>query len=243
MKKAVFVSDSEDFITVRLAEIGYDVIKTVPNMQLDEPVRAHADCALFSPDGDTFFVEQGNYENIVNFFTKGESNYFNKKGKEIISACGIKSPYPDEVKLNCKCFGRKILCNTALVSSEIKEFAKNNKYEMMHCNQGYAACSSVKLNENAAITDDESVYDTLISNGIDCIKVSKGSVKLKGFNYGFIGGCCGMTEKNRIVFAGNINKHSDADKIKSFINKYGIEIINLSDGDLIDIGGIILLNY
>lgn len=241
MAKTLFLSDSEPEIIHKLKFLGYDVLTVKANGQLDTSIIAHADCALFSPEKSTYFVEKGNHENIVKHFTKGETQKKTAEDYRIIAVEGVKSPYPDDVKLNCKQFGKKILSNTDTVAAEIAEFAYNNGYKLIHCNQGYAACSTVKLNDSAAITDDESVYNTLTANRIDCIKVSKGSVKLKGFDYGFIGGCCGLTEKNKIVFTGNIEKHSDAELIKKFLIKYGIDYICLTDGELIDIGGIIPL--
>ncbi len=241
MNKTLFVSGSEPQIVNRLKTLGYSVLEVNPNKRIDSAVASHADCTLFSPDSKNYFVEKGNYNNIVNFFTKGEENGYIKEGKRIIAIDGIKSPYPDDVKLNCRQFGTKILCNINTAAPEITDFAYKSSFELIHCNQGYAACSTVKLNDTSAITDDESIYNTLTANGIDCIKVSKGSVKLNGFDYGFIGGCCGLTEKNKIVFTGNIEKHSDADIIKKFLNKYSIEYICLTDDELIDIGGIIPL--
>lgn len=238
MKKTLFLSNSEPAVVEKLHQLGYETLICSPNNNITGSVSAHADCALFSPDNKTYFCEQGNYNNIVNYFTKGEEQLKNGDIK-IIPINGIKSPYPDDVKLNCKCFGKYILCNSDCISKEIADFAHFNSFELIHCNQGYSACSTVKLSDNAAITDDSSVYYTLSSIGIDCIKVSKGSVKLKGFDYGFIGGCCGLIEKNSIVFTGNIDTHADAELIKSFLSKHNIEYINLTDDEMIDIGGII----
>ncbi|MCQ2483703.1 MAG: hypothetical protein MJ168_00055 [Clostridia bacterium] len=240
MRKTLFLSDSEPVVVEKLRRLGYDTLVCRPNNDITDSVSTHADCALFSPDNKTYFCEQGNYSNIVNYFTKGEGQLINGD-ITIIPINGIKSPYPDDVRLNCKCFGKNIICNTNYISKEIADFAHFNTCDLIHCNQGYSACSTVKLSDNAAITDDSSVYNTLSSIGIDCIKVSKGSVKLKGFDYGFIGGCCGLTEKNKIVFTGSIDKHADAELIKSFLSKHRVEYINLTDGELIDIGGIIPL--
>lgn len=240
MNKTLFLSGSEPEIINKLNTMGYNIIISEPNKALDVPIRSHTDCLLFKPDKNTYFIEEGNYHNLVNILTKDEEqNLF--KEKNITKVSVIKSPYPDDVKLNAKVFGKKILCNTNTVSDYIKAYALKNNYKLIHCNQGYAACSTVKLTDNAAITDDLSVYNTLSSIEIDCLMVSKGSVKLKGYSYGFIGGCCGMIENNLIAFTGNIDKHADSELIKNFFMKHCIDYINLSDGELIDIGGIIRL--
>lgn len=240
MNKTLFLSGSDLEIINKLNTMGYNTIISKPNEALDVPIRSHADCLLFIPDENTYLIEEGNNNAIVNYLTKGEES---KKisNSEIIMVSGIKSPYPNDVKLNAKVFGKNILCNINTVSSYIKEYAQNHGYRLMHCNQGYAACSTIKLSDNAAITDDISVYNTLSSIGIDCLMVSKGSVKLKGYNYGFIGGCCGMIENNLIAFAGNADTHADSELIKNFLVKHCIDYVNLSDGELIDIGGIVTL--
>lgn len=240
MKKTVFISGLEPEFIRSLNNLGINTLTVNENPRLDSATSRHADCALFSADGKTFFVEQGNYNNIVNYLTIGEGKQKSDEGA-VLPVENIHSPYPNDIALNCKTFGRYILCNVTHASAGIRDFALSHGYELIHCNQGYAACSTVKLSDNAAITDDESVYDTLSSIGIDCLRVSKGSVKLKGFDYGFIGGCCGLIEKNKIVFTGSIDKHTDSEMIKEFLSKHNIEYINLTDTELVDIGGIIPL--
>lgn len=240
MKKTLFLSGDEPVIIEKLNNMGYKTLICRKNEAINNTAASHADCALFTPDGINYFVAEHNYQNIVNNLTIGEGA--DKKGnRNIIKINGIKSPYPADVKLNSKTFGRKILCNTDYIADEIKDFAQNNGFELMHCNQGYTGCSTVKLSDNAAITDDITVYKTLTVNGIDCITVSKGSVQLKGFGYGFIGGCCGMIENNLLAFTGNPDTHADAELIKNLLRMHNIDYISLTDGKLIDIGGIIAL--
>ena len=50
-----------------------------------------------------------------------------------------------------------------------------------------------------------------------------------------------MIDNNLIVFTGNLETHTDCDKIISFLNKHNVKYIELSDGPLVDIGGIIPL--
>ena len=51
----------------------------------------------------------------------------------------------------------------------------------------------------------------------------------------------GIIDKNLLAFTGNLESHNDAELIIQFLNKYGIKYINLNDGALVDIGGIIPL--
>ena len=48
-----------------------------------------------------------------------------------------------------------------------------------------------------------------------------------------------MLGPDRIVFTGSLNNHEFGNEITKFCDKYGKKIIELSDGPLVDIGGII----
>lgn len=242
--KTVFVSAEYPNIIKSLTEnFNLDIIEVEQNPDLEPSVSSHADCMLIQIDLNTVLVEKNNYNKIVNYFTN-KTGEVNSNFNIIMEKEQIKSPYPGDVKLNCKVIGNRIICNKAKISSFIKDYSYKSHIELIHTNQGYAACSAIVLNDNALITDDESIYLSSKSNGIDCILISKGSVKLKGYNYGFIGGTCGMLDKNLLAFTGKLKSHSDAERIISFLNKHHINYIELSDEPLIDIGGIIpLIEY
>lgn len=237
--KTVFVSaEYPDIIKSLTEKFNLDVVEVEPNNELEPSISSHADCLFLQLDKNTVIVEENNYNKIVNFFTsKGGDLPINLN----IEKEQVKSPYPDDVKLNCKVIDNRIICNKSYISSHIKDYACKNGIELIHTNQGYAACSVIVLNDNALITDDESIYQSSKTNGIDCILISKGSVKLKGHNYGFIGGTCGMLDKNLLAFTGKLKSHSDAELIISFLNKHRIKYIELTDEPLVDIGGIIPL--
>lgn len=232
MVRTVLISFSDKRIINELHRIGIAAVPVKRNVLLDRAVSTHADCAALRI-GSVIFSEKGNYERILG--STGD------KEKIICLEEEIFSPYPNDVKLNAKVFGRKILCNENFLSAQVKEFAVKQGYEFTHCNQGYAACSTVKINDNAAITDDESVYKALNSENIDCLLVNKGSVRLEGYDYGFIGGSCAMISENRLAFFGNIRTHSDSKKIIGFLNSHMTEYINLTDDVLTDIGGMTVI--
>ncbi len=206
------------------------------NELLTDDISAHADCIFTQIDRKTAIIDKSQYENIVNKLTIGDiENSINY----IKSNYTIKSPYPEDVRLNVRIISDQILCNTKYIDNNLRDYAKMNQLQMIHCNQGYVACSTIIINDHALITDDESILHSAQLNGIDCIYVRKGSVKLKGRDYGFIGGTCGMIDKNLIAFTGKLDSHIDCNIIKSFLNKYNVNYIELTEEPLIDIGGII----
>ena len=237
--KSVLISCEYPQISLELSrKFGIETIEVVNNNELAGSISSHADCCFFQLDKNNIFIDKSNYDNIVNYLTilKGEAaNQINIYSERVFS------PYPDDVALNLKVIGDKIICNTNNMSDSVKIKALELGFSLIHVNQGYSACSSMVINENAMITDDESIYYKSKLNGIDCLLISKGSVRLNGFDYGFIGGTCGMIDKNLIAFTGSIHTHTDYKLISDFLNKYNIDYIELTNGPLTDIGGIIPL--
>ena len=71
------------------------------------------------------------------------------------------------------------------------------------------------------------------------LKIQKGFISLPGYDYGFIGGCCGKLSKNILAFTGKIESHPDYNNIKDFCRNYNVNVLSLTNDDLLDIGGIL----
>ncbi len=235
---AVVSSEYKEITTSLKYNYGINIIPSRKNISLESSISEHPDCDIVQLDNKTVFVNIDSYDYFVNYFTNIAGEFL-QNFKVIASEKAVVSPYPSDIRLNIKVFGDKIICNSANLDSKIKYFASKNNIRIVHTNQGYSACSIIKINDNALITDDESICYAAQSNGMDCLKISKGSVKLNGHNYGFIGGTCGMIDKNVLAFTGSLRKHSDYKSIVKFLDKHNIKFIELSDNALIDIGGII----
>ena len=90
------------------------------------------------------------------------------------------------------------------------------------------------------ITDDISIYNAVSQyDDIKSLLVEKGSVNILKYDYGFIGGCCGLVDKNVLLFNGDITSHSDFDKIKNFLYDNEVKYIDIKGKPLTDIGSII----
>ena len=151
------------------------------------------------------------------------------------AGCG----YPDNVKLNIAVFGKKVVCNEKYASDEVLDYYRNNNYKIISVKQGYAKCNICIVSENAVITEDKGIYNTLTEFGVDMCLISKGYVSLKNFEYGFIGGASGLIEENTLGFIGSIELHPDYNKFKDFLNKYNVNHVSLTDGGLCDFGSIL----
>ncbi len=227
--KSVAVSDYSDDLIKQLIEFDIEPIITIKNNLLDDKINYHTDMLILNIKQGILIADESQSNNFVKYLTKGyELKKLNKR---------VKSPYPDDSLLNCVVLGNKLICNKKSISTEVLQIAE--QYDVVNVNQGYSKCSVCVVNNNALITDDESIYSASQLNQIDSILISKGSVKLNGFDYGFIGGCTGLIDKNKMLFNGDINYHNDCNKIIDFLNKYKVEPVIIENRPLVDIGSII----
>lgn len=215
----------------KLNELGIKTLRINPYNVLPEPVNSHADLQILHLGNNDIFCQNehlciGEFKSIFNL-------------KNIKESAGNR--YPDDVKLNCAIIGNKIICNINTISRDILEYAESNGLTVINVKQGYSRCSICVVNENAIITDDESIFAAAGNFFNDTLFISKGSIGLKGYDYGFIGGCSGKIDKNKIAFNGVIESHKDYKKILDFLSRNSIECIELNNKPLYDIGGILPL--
>lgn len=232
MKKTVIASKISEVATDYLKNAGVEVLSFPDNPNVDKRVAHHSDLSFFFDGNDTLFVakEMSEYADLLKSYCQNVVVIKKELGKE----------YPKDVLLNCVCVGRNFICNSETVSDEVFDKMKNSGYNIVDVKQGYTKCSVVPVSDNAILTDDESIYAECVKSGIDVLKVSKGSVILHGFDYGFIGGATGKISEREIIFNGDITKHPDYNEIDLFLKKYGINAISFN-GKLEDIGSIILI--
>ena len=147
--------------------------------------------------------------------------------------------YPNNVILNHTILNNNVICLRKNIPTKLLEVYDANNFKIIDTKQGYSKCSICIVSDNAVITSDSSIYNACIKNKLDVLKIAKGQITLQGTDYGFIGGCSGKLDKDCLAFTGNIKLHSDYDNIKSFCGNYGVNLLSLSNGNLIDIGSII----
>lgn len=215
----------------KLNDLGIDTLLISEYQLLPQPINSHADIQILHMGNNVIFCQ--NEHLYSGDFNK---NFLLYKIKEMAN-----NKYPHDVRLNCTIIGNIIICNEKTVSKDILEYAYTNNYTIINVKQGYSRCSVCVINENAILTDDESIYTAAGNFLNDAELITKGSIGLKGYNYGFIGGCCGKIDKNVIAFNGRIESHNDYNKIFDIMQRNNIRCIELCDKPLTDIGGILPL--
>ena len=210
-------------------DLSIKVISVIENQFLDAPVCRHADILANYIGKNTFLSDKHQIE-LCRFI---EDN----NGKSVIIE-NIKSPYPNDCLLNFADIGDYIICNKSILTKEIIDLLP--KKAIIDVKQGYSKCSVCICKSNTIITDDISVYNAVLQyDNINSLLVEKGSVHINKYDYGFIGGCCGLIDKNTLLFNGDLTLHSDFDKIKKFMYDNDVNYIDIKGKPLTDIGSII----
>jgi len=218
----------------KLRKYGYDCILMPPFTSLAEPVSAHPDMLVFC--FDNLLITHSGYYKIA----KKEIDLICRKCgfKLILSNEKISKSYPEDVLFNAALIGDKIIGNIKHLSKVLKNEAEKRNIKLLNVNQGYAKCSICKISENAFITADKGIAKAL-EGQFDILTISDGYVDLKGYDTGFIGGATGADDTN-VYFCGDIEKHTDSEKIKAFCKKYSKKAVSLTNDNLYDIGTILL---
>ena len=210
-------------------ELDIKVVSVTENQLLDAPISKHADILANYVGKSTFLVDKNQTE-LCRFV---EDN----GGKSFVIE-DIKSPYPNDCLLNFADIGDYIICNKSILLEKIAEILPNKP--IIDVKQGYSKCSICICSHNTIVTDDKSVYNAVLPyDDINSLLIKKGSVAINKYDYGFIGGCCGLIEKDTLLFNGDLSTHSDFDKIKKFLYYNDINYIDIKGKPLTDIGSII----
>jgi hypothetical protein len=228
---AVAVSERAGDVIQALETMKITVLKVPGDPRFSAPVSSHADMQC-------------------HFLSGGKGFCTNELLQRRFAAAGIFllqtnvydfSQYPQDCSLNAARIGHLIFANPKCLCPELKQAYQKQGLHLIPVQQGYAKCSIVPVNEDAAITEDSGIADAVQSAGIDVLRLRPGAVALQGYPYGFIGGTCGKIAKNKLAFAGCIMRHPEARQILSFLQKHHVQAVSLIDGPLQDIGGILPL--
>ena len=151
----------------------------------------------------------------------------------------LEPSYPKNIFLNALILEEYYIHNIKYSDKNLLKF-QNNK-TLIDVKQGYTKCSCLPITENAIITNDVGIYKSLSKYNFDILLLPTGDIILEGFDYGFIGGTGGLINKNTIAFFGNLDFYKYGNEVKSFLKKYNITPIYLSNMKLHDRGSLFVL--
>lgn len=214
-----------------MRKLGIHVITTHPGNQLPQPVQFHPDMlTCYLGNGRVVMPESENALQI-------KSQYFGVQ--TIFSRHFLGKVYPKDAGCNVLSIGNHVFYNPRSADPEILQQCF---YQQQHkVAQGYTRCSVAVVNVNSVMTSDRGLSQVMRQAGFQVLELEPGHIQLPGYEYGFIGGCCGLIAPNVLAFTGSLNTHPDGDRIKQFLQNQKVEFIELSAKPLRDIGGLIPL--
>lgn len=230
-KVTFFAAQAKPDIIKALESLGASCI-SLENPVLPDELKCHSDMLLCHTGGKNIFLDS----------TQTESAQILKDEGFSVTLCpDIKNSYPDDVKLNAAVCSTCFIGNRKTISTELFNTLKDSGKNFIQINQGYSKCSICFLSDRAVITDDEAGAAVLKKQNFEVLLISKGDIYLSDRHYGFFGGSSGKINKNTLAITGKLSYHRDCDKIFGFTKEHDIDIIELSDGPITDIGGILPL--
>ena len=208
-------------------------VRIPPCRRLPTPTMYHPDMLFFNlPETDEAVTSAAYYAANSEFFGRFTSP------RLIYESAELSSDYPHDILFDALSIGGTLYCKPAYTSEKIKcRFGKT-----VSIRQGYAACSTLKLSEYAAITADSGIAAALTRNGIRVLKISEGGIALPGYSYGFIGGASTVIGKS-VFFFGGLKHLPNCREIAAFCRAEGFSVTDFPDIELTDHGGIRTLTY
>lgn len=227
---AVVISGEYGYIKSELNRLGVSAITTQPSLCLPFYERYH-------PDMQFSYYKKGNA--VINQNTPILADKLAGIGVRLsyTYSSNIRE-YPHNIYYNHIVMDNFLICNTKFTDKYVYDYCCLNDFKIINVKQGYTKCSTAIVNNNAIITADISIYNSCKSY-FDVLKIDSGFISLYGYDYGFIGGCCGKLDKDVLAFTGKISEHKNYNDIKAFLNNHSVNILELSNKPLVDIGSII----
>ena len=219
-------------ITAALHALGLQTVSPAPNPVLPEETAEHADMLLCHTGGNACFAAPGQEELAARLRKEGFSVAFTAPpGRD----------YPEDIRPNVAVASDFALGRFDSVDAGLTAFLRESGRELIPVKQGYAKCSLCFVSENAFITEDPSIALALEQRGAAVLRIAPGDVYLSERHHGFFGGASGKIAKDKLAVTGRLSFHRDGGRIRQFAERHGVEIVELTDGRITDIGGILPL--
>lgn len=229
--RLVLVSGEYPELTESLGRLGIETVVTAPDNRLPPPVQWH-------PDMQACVIGSG----ITVLNGSALLSSLERYGISAGETFSMPEPaYPKDVLCNFLSWGRWALGNSKTVDKTIVQAADSCGAAWINVRQGYAACATALVNEQSAVTADIGIAEKLEQHGMRVLRISSGGIALPGYQYGFIGGCCGKLAPDLMAFSGRLDSHPDGGLIRRFLSERGVRVIEVLNGRLLDVGGMIAL--
>ncbi len=180
-------------------------------------------------------------ENTIFLDPQQDKTSLENEGFAVKTVPPLKDTYPEDALLNVAVGRDFFIYNPKSADPSLVSALTESGKRPVKVKQGYTKCSVCIITENALITEDPSIYEALQGTDTATLLISKGDIHLSDEHYGFFGGSTGKIDKSTLAVTGSLSHHSDGEKIKAFCKHHGVNILELTNGRITDIGGILPL--
>ena len=195
---------------------------------LPTPVNHHPDMLFFNPPNKEITVLSSGYNAVNPHFFEN----FATANIEL-DTVPLQPQYPFDIAFDALSVGDTLYCLEAHTAESVKKhFSK-----IVNVRQGYAACSTLVLNEKTAITADGSISKALKQNGVTVLDIAPKGIALPGYDSGFIGGASAVVG-DTVIFFGNLSDHPNRSEIITFCKENGFETLDFPPLPLTDYGSV-----
>lgn len=229
----VAVSAQAPDVVATLVGQGIEAVKIAPTSNLPWPVASHADLQLLHLGQNRVLLSQ-EASNIVPILQ--QHGFITELLSKPLGEC-----YPNDISLNFLLLKNRCLGLCSNIPLQLLNFCNYTGLQQIPVKQGYARCSVAVVAQNAVMTADRPLAGLFTAAGLDVLMLAPGGIRLDGYDTGFIGGCCGLIDKHRLAFTGNLKEYRSGNEVLAFLQKYHVTPVYLTAGELRDIGGILPL--
>jgi len=214
---------------IKLQDYG-EIVEFATHGITYEAISGHPDI-FFCPTPMGLIVAPNLPEKYFMFLNKHGINY-------TTGQLPVGKQYPESARYNALFACEKMIHNPDSSDPAIQKL--NPKAQIIRIKQGYTRCNLIPLPNNTFITSDRGIEKTLKLQQFEILFVDPGCVKLESFEHGFIGGACGFHE-NTLFVCGSLEYLKEKKLIKEYTDRACVQIIELFDGQPIDIGTLLFL--
>jgi hypothetical protein len=211
-----------------LRERGFDVCSIPFCSRVDPRIGSHPDIQLCCIQ-NTVFV----HPDLPAGFIRHLEHY----AEVVVSSQELGNRYPFDCAYNAAFTGRYALCRKESTAAEILRHCERRGIPVINLPQGYARCSILIISEDRIATEDNGIAAAAQKAGIETMLIEPGSVPLKGFPRGFLGGASG-SDTTAVYFSGSIEYLNSSSEIREKIRGTNKTVIELP-GELEDFGSIL----
>ncbi len=220
-----------DILRDKLSEFNIKAFPSFESKILKGAVATHPDMSLFKYDEETLIASHESFEYYNEIFKATKINVINANEDPL-------EKYPGDVKFNALRVGERLICKKDVCAEAIMNSFDEGK--TINSSQGYVKCSVIDIGSEYFVTDDKYLQKIINGLGHKSILLDKGLVKIKDYDYGFIGGASGYA-RDKIFLTGFIKDETNRFRLEEFAREINKELIYLTEYDIFDVGTLMIM--